>query len=128
LAIVSGLSILTSTVPAAMSWPRATGMSATRPSTRAAMSSRVASTSPCTSSGSPRTRYQIDRPAMTAMTTATIADGIRVEAGGCAFGASFGGSGAACAGASGVGVSIATSADLVASRAHNFALASKSNL
>ena len=75
LAIVSGLSILTSTAPAATFWPRTTGISATRPSTRAAMSSRVASTSPCTSSGTGRTRYQIDRLAMTAMTTPTIIAG-----------------------------------------------------
>jgi hypothetical protein len=36
--------------------PRSTGISATRPSTRAAISNRVASTSPCTNSGSPRSR------------------------------------------------------------------------
>jgi hypothetical protein len=35
---------------------RSTGISLTRPSTRAAMSSRVASASPCTSSGSGRKR------------------------------------------------------------------------
>jgi hypothetical protein len=35
--------------------PRATGTSPTRPSIRAAMSKRVASTSPCTGSGWPRT-------------------------------------------------------------------------
>src|SRR5262245_15738230 len=37
LAIVSGLSILTSTAPAATFWPRTTGLSATRPPTRAAV-------------------------------------------------------------------------------------------
>src|SRR5262249_44545673 len=61
LAMVSGLSIRTNTAPAATFCPRKTGISPTRPSTRAAMSSRVASTSPCTSSGWGRTRYQIDR-------------------------------------------------------------------
>ena len=46
------------------------------------MSSRVASTSPCTSRGSGRTRYQIDRPAMAATTSPTMMEGIRVGAGG----------------------------------------------
>src|SRR6516162_6379621 len=78
-----------STAPAATSWPRSTGISATRPSTRAAMSRRVASTSPCTSNGSPRTRYEIDRLATAATTRPTMMDGMRVEAGACFLGACF---------------------------------------
>src|SRR5262249_18168360 len=114
-AIVSGLSIFTSTAPAATSCPRTTGMSATRPWPPAAMSSRVASPSPCTSRGSPRTRYQIDSAATAAATTPTMMDGTRVGAGGGRLGASLdggggapslGGSGAAGVRASGVGISI----------------------
>ena len=101
LAIVSGLSIRTSTAPAATFWPRSTGISATRPSTRAAMSKRVASTSPCTSRGSGRTRYQIDRPAMAATTKPTMMEGIRVGAGGRAAGAFSGFRVTVSAGASG---------------------------
>ena len=40
---------------------------------------RVALTSPCTSSGTGRTRYQIDRLAMTGMTTPTMIAGTRVD-------------------------------------------------
>ena len=101
---VSGLSILTSTAPAATFRPRSTGISATRPSTCALMSSRIASTSsssPCTNNGSPRGRYQIDRPA-TARTTSVA----RLDAGACLLGVSFGGSGAMCAWVSAVGASI----------------------
>jgi len=80
------LSIRTSTAPEATSWPRCTGISATRPSTRAAMSRRVASTSPCTSSGSDRTKYQIDNPATAATTMATMIAGAREGTGGRALG------------------------------------------
>src|SRR5262245_26842917 len=105
-AIVSGLSIRTSTVPAATSWPRTTGISATRPSTRAAMSSRVASTSPCTSKGWGRTRYQIDKDATAAITRPTIMAGIRVEAGALLFGVSNGCFGSASICSAGVLMSI----------------------
>jgi hypothetical protein len=88
-----GLSIRTSTALASTFWPRITGTSPTRPSTRAAMSNRVASTSPCTSRGWPRTRYQIDRVATAAMTTATMRDGMRPEVGARGLGVSDGGSG-----------------------------------
>ena len=54
-----------------------------RPSTRAAMSNRVASTSPCTSSGCGRTRYQIDSPATAATTSPTMIEGAR--SGRCRF-------------------------------------------
>src|SRR5262249_20889446 len=62
------------------------------------------STSPCTKSGCPRTRYQIDNPATAAITSPTTIDGktlnnerSRVDD----FGASLSGSGAACFCASG---------------------------
>src|SRR5215831_3098170 len=77
-AIVSGLSMRTRTALAATSWPRTTGISATRPSTRAAMSNRVASTSPCTRRGCGRTRYQIDRPTIAAMTRPKMSNGRRL--------------------------------------------------
>src|SRR5262245_51255245 len=105
-AIVSGLSIRTSTAPAATSCPRPTGISATRPSTRAAMSSRVASTSPCTSKGWGRTRYQIDKDATAAITRPTIMAGIRVEAGALLFGVSNGCFGSASICSAGVLMSI----------------------
>jgi len=54
------------------------GISATRPSTRAAMSNRVASTSPCTSRGCGRSKYHIDNVATTATTTPTMIAGRRV--------------------------------------------------
>ena len=62
LASVSGLSILTSTAPAATFWPRSTESPDASIDPRGEVD-RVASTSPWTSSGSGRTRYQIDRPA-----------------------------------------------------------------
>ncbi len=68
----SGLSIVTRTCPAATSLPRWTGRSATRPSTRAAMSTRVASASPWTRSGCGWTRYQSDRPTIAAIESATM--------------------------------------------------------
>src|SRR5262245_25439643 len=90
----------TSTALAGTSCPRATGTSPTRPSTRAAISSRVASTSPCTSSGSPRRRYQSDSPTTAAAITPTMMDGLREGA--CSFGGSgsarFSGSGGGGAG------------------------------
>jgi hypothetical protein len=73
-AIVSGLSMRTSIAPATTSWPSFRGISATRPSTRAAMSNRVASASPCTSRGCGRTKYQTDRPTTAAITTLTMMD------------------------------------------------------
>jgi hypothetical protein len=53
-----------SVAPAATSWPRTTGIFARRPETRAAISIRVLSASPCTSKGSGRARYQIANPIM----------------------------------------------------------------
>src|SRR6516165_5795954 len=90
LAIVSGLSMRTSTAPAATSCPGTTGMSATRPSTRAAMSRRVASISPCTSRGCGRTRYQIDKTATAATTTPTMIEGSRVGEDGHFFNSALG--------------------------------------
>src|SRR5215468_2112378 len=77
-AIVSGLSMRTRTAPAATSWPSFTGISATRPSTRAAMSSCVASTTPWTNSGDGHIRYQIDRAEMATATTPTMMDRTRL--------------------------------------------------
>src|SRR5262245_29241964 len=59
------------------------------------MSNRVASTSPCTSRGSPRTRNQMDSAATAAMTTATIMNGMRSAAGarGCGFAGGTSGAG-----------------------------------
>src|SRR5262245_32045897 len=79
-ATVSGLSIRTSTAPASTFCPRTTGISATRPSTRAAMSSRVASTSPCSSSGAGRTRYQMESEAIAMTTIARMTAGAYVSA------------------------------------------------
>ena len=63
--------------PAATFWPRATAIFSRRPETRAAMSMRVLSTSPCTSSGSERARYQIASPIMAKkMTPVMIARGL----------------------------------------------------
>jgi hypothetical protein len=45
------------------------------------MSNRVASTSPCTSSGCGRTKYQIERPATAAITKPTMMDGKRLGGG-----------------------------------------------
>src|SRR5262249_45606610 len=59
--------------PAAASWPRMTGISATRPSTCAAMSNRVTSTSPCTSRGCGGARYQIDKAATKVASTSRLA-------------------------------------------------------
>src|SRR4051794_12771140 len=103
LAMFSGLSIRTSTAPAATFSPRVTGMSATRPSMRAAMSSRVASTSPWTSSGCGRTRNQIESPAMTATMTPTMMEETRLARGALSPGAAR--DGAAPAGAGGAGSS-----------------------
>jgi hypothetical protein len=112
-AIVSGLSMRTSTVPAATSWPRTTGISATRPSTRAAMSNRVASTSPCTIRGCGRTRYQIDKAATKAITRPTMIDESQVDEGGrCLVTSLDGGSGVLCLCTSGFGISIAHSPQL----------------
>src|SRR5262249_34731574 len=88
------------------------GISWTRPSTRAAMSNRVASTSPCTSRGSPRTRYQIDRMATAAATTPTMMAGAKGGVAACFFGATGGGCGAGgvaplCAGGASVRASVA---------------------
>ena len=85
------------------------------------MSRRVASTSPCTSSGCGRTRYQIERTATAATTTPTITEGRRPETGGDFLAASWsatigsrGGEGAAPCLASGGGISIARFPKLVA--------------
>src|SRR5260221_7345979 len=101
-AIVSGLSILTSTAPDATFCPRSTGISPTLPSTRAAMSDRLASTSPCTSRGSGRTRYQIERPATAAMTRATMMEGARAGRGRVSVAGFFAGSDSRCVAAPGV--------------------------
>src|SRR5262245_33836634 len=110
----------TSTALSATSWPRTTGTSATRPSTRAAMSNRVASASPCTSRGSGRTRYQIDKAATATITTPTMMDGTRVDEDDAFFiGAlttALGSSDAARAWMSGFGISIAHSAELKSRR------------
>jgi len=83
--------------PAATSWPRMTGISATRPSTRAAISNRVASTLPCTSRGCGRARYQIEA-ATKAITTPTMIDGSPVGEGvGFLVASLGGGSGMPCA-------------------------------
>src|SRR5262249_55125968 len=60
------------------------------PSTRAAISNRVASTSPCTSSGCGRTRYQIDKAATTATTPPTTIAGRRVGEGANFFDSALG--------------------------------------
>src|SRR5262249_20330673 len=83
--------------------PRSDGLSPPLPSTRAAMSNRVASTSPCTSRGSGRTRYQIDRPATAAMTRPTMMEGARAGRGRLSsVGAFFACGGALCVAALGV--------------------------
>src|SRR5215471_3486151 len=76
------------------------------------MSNRVASTSPCTSSGCGCTRYQIDKPVTKAITTPTAIDGSQVGEGGGCFLTSPGGAGAPCVWTSGFGISIAYSARL----------------
>src|SRR5262245_2419715 len=83
------------------------------------MSNRVASTSPCTSSGCGCTRYQIDKAVTKAITEPTRIDGSQVGAGGGCLATSTGGSGACiwasgCVWASGFGISIAHSARLKA--------------
>src|SRR5262249_15484215 len=87
---VSGLSMRTSNAPAATSWPSFTAISATRPSTRAAMSNRVASASPCTSRGCGPTKYQADRPTTAAITTPTMMDETLVDDDARSFGTSCG--------------------------------------
>jgi hypothetical protein len=86
-------------------------MSATRPSMRAAMSSRVASTSPWTSIGCGRTRNQIESPAMAATMTPTMMEGTRPARGALSPGAGRdgggeGGSGTSAGWASARGVCI----------------------
>jgi hypothetical protein len=69
---------------------------------------------PLTSSGSPRTRYQIDKPATATTAKPTTIDGTRLAAGACFLGACFGGSAATRAWMSAVGTFIPHSASAAA--------------
>src|SRR5690348_10582598 len=96
LARSSGLSIRTRIAPAVTSWPRLTGIRATRPSTRAAISVRVLSASPWIIRGGGTARYQAEA-AMIPMTrrATTMAAGAPL----CFFPAGFFASGFGGAGA-----------------------------